>query len=57
MQVYGSGQGDAHPPEPTEFEYEILDRRGRKAPWLEKYLTVADEERLLLEFHLALESQ
>ena len=57
MQVYGSGQGDAHPPEPTVFEYEILDRRGRKASWLVKYLTDADDERLLREFHLALESQ
>lgn len=26
--------GDSHPPEGGEGEWEILDRRGRPAPWL-----------------------
>ena len=39
MVVYGPGQGDAHPPEPEEFAYELLDRRGRRASWLDRYIT------------------
>lgn len=30
------------PPEFVEFEYQILDRRGRPAPWLARKLTDAD---------------
>ena len=37
--------------EPEEFEYEILDHRGRPATWLQKKITPADDERLLEEFH------
>jgi len=50
MRVYGSGYGDAEPPEPEEFEFQILDRRGRQAPWLGRYLTVSDSNRLKQEF-------
>lgn len=50
MHVYGTGMGDAHPPESAEFDFAILDSRGRKAPWLEKYLTPADTSRLLWEY-------
>jgi hypothetical protein len=50
MHVYGTGMGDADPPESAEFDFEILDKRGRKAPWLEKYLTSADVTRLLWEY-------
>lgn len=39
-----------HPPEPQVFDYEILDRRGRKAPWLERYLDDDVSMRLLSEF-------
>ena len=52
MRVYGPGMGDCDPPEPEEFEYEILDSRGRKASWLEKKLTKDDKPRLLEEFHI-----
>ena len=38
--------------EPEEFEYEILDRKGRPAMWLQKKITPADDERLLEEFHV-----
>ncbi|MGQ7249559.1 hypothetical protein ACUN9Y_19775 [Halomonas sp. V046] len=49
MRVTGSGFGDAEPPEAGEFEYRILDRRGRHAPWLEEKLVEADHDRLLEE--------
>ena len=52
MQVYGTGFGDADAPVLPEMEFEVLDRKGYKASWLEKKLTAADEERLLEEFHL-----
>lgn len=39
MRITGSGQGDVDPPEEAEFEFNILDRRGREAPWLERYVT------------------
>ena len=49
MLVYGPGFGDADPPEDEHFEYEILDRKGYEAPWLAKYVTEADEQRLKTE--------
>lgn len=39
------------------FNYRILDRRGRPAPWLEKKLTPQDSERLLDEFLLDLAAE
>lgn len=30
----------------TECDFDILDRRGRPAPWLERKLTDADRERI-----------
>jgi len=33
----------------TECEFEILDRRGRPAPWLERKATDADRERITEE--------
>lgn len=41
---------DADPGEGQEFEFKILDRKGRHAPWLEKKLTDADIERLAEEY-------
>lgn len=35
-----------YPPEPTELEWALLDRRGRPAPWLERKLTDAERERI-----------
>lgn len=32
-----------------ESEWEVLDRRGRSAPWLAKKLTHADEDRINFE--------
>ncbi len=33
----------------TEADWEVLDRRGRKAPWLAKKLTAKDESRIEAE--------
>lgn len=52
LRVYGPDINEATPPEGETFDCIILDRRGRKAPWLEKYLTPADSDRLLEEFLL-----
>lgn len=38
------------PPEGGEFEFNILDRNGRSAPWLERYVTDKDNDRLYREF-------
>ena len=35
-----------HPAEGGWGDWELLDRRGRPAPWLERKLTAADEERI-----------
>ncbi|MBY6208728.1 MULTISPECIES: hypothetical protein [Halomonas] len=56
MRITGWGFGDAEPPETGEFEYRILDRRGRHAPWLEAKLVEADDDRLLEEY-LALQNR
>lgn len=50
MRITGTGFGDADPPEYEEFEYTILDRRGRPAPWLEAKLTDDDDLRLKREY-------
>lgn len=55
MRIYGSGMGDADPPEPPEFEFTILDRTGYEAPWLQKYVTDSVEARLYEEFMLWLQ--
>lgn len=39
MKIWGPGWGDADPPEPMELEFELLDMRGRRAEWLDKYIT------------------
>jgi hypothetical protein len=57
MRITGSGMGDADPPEGGEFDFEILDSKGRHAPWLEKKLTDADEERLYEEFTVEVDGQ
>lgn len=50
MVITGTGFGDAEPPEPEEFEFRLLDRRGYPAPWLEDKLTDDDHARLLQEY-------
>jgi hypothetical protein len=57
MECYGIGMGEAHPPEEAEFEYELLDRRGRRAIWLEKYITPKVQERLGEEIHIMQEGE
>lgn len=37
---------DCYPDEDPEFSYDILDRRGRPAPWLARKATDADHERI-----------
>jgi hypothetical protein len=46
MRVYGPSWDDADPPKPEELDYEILDRKGRPAAWLENKITPADRERI-----------
>ena len=36
--------------EECTFDYEILDRKGYKAPWLERKLTDQDKDRFLQEY-------
>lgn len=50
MRITGSGYGDADPPEDELFEFELLDRKGYPAPWLERKITDDDECRLLSEY-------
>lgn len=45
---------DCYPEEPAEFEFRILDRRGRPAAWLEKKVTDEDKDRLLEEYQVTL---
>lgn len=48
--VYGTGFGDAYPPEEEFFEYEILDLKGYSAPWLTCQIGNQEEAQLLKEF-------
>lgn len=50
MQITGPGFGDAEPPQREDWEFEILDSKGRRAEWLQRKLTVEDEWRLLEEY-------
>jgi hypothetical protein len=42
---------DCYEAEPEEFEFELLDRRGRSATWLDRYLTPDVIERIAEEHH------
>ena len=53
MRITGTGFGDAEPPELEDIEYQILDRRGRPAPWLAKKLPQDDDVRLMDEYKAA----
>lgn len=48
--VYGTGMGDADPPEDMSFEFEVLDRNGRPAEWLAEKLDANDQARIHDEF-------
>lgn len=41
---------DWHPGEPEEFEFEVYDRKGYRAKWLEAKLTDRDYDRILEEY-------
>jgi len=44
MVITGWGFGDAEPEEPEEIEWVVLDRRGRRAEWLERKM-IDDDQR------------
>jgi hypothetical protein len=44
-------KGSFHcPPSPEEFEFELYDRKGYRATWLERKMTEKDEMKLLKEW-------
>jgi len=47
--TWGSWE-DCYPDEDEEFEFEVYDRRGRRALWLEKKLKDEDYNRILEEY-------
>jgi len=50
MRITGTGFGDADPPEPAEFDFDLLDRNGYPATWLAEKLSDQDVERLQQEY-------
>lgn len=46
--IWGHPDGWA-PGEPEEISFQVLDRRGRAAPWLEEKLTEDDRKRIIKE--------
>ena len=57
VRIYGSDISDADMHEPEEFEYELLDRKGYRAAWLDKYVTPEVDRRLLEEYQFDLKSE
>ena len=57
MRVYGPGMEDADPPEGGDFEFEILDRKGYRAKWLEPKITPKDVDRLYEEYRILMEAE
>lgn len=55
MRIWGSGMGDCDPPEPEEFEFQLFDRKGYRAAWLEAKLTDAVEHQIYEDFQQYLE--
>lgn len=53
MRSYGPAMEDAMPPEGGEFDFQILDRKGYQANWLDKYITPQVEMQLFEEFMVA----
>ena len=43
----GAGPGDCDPPEDEDIEWELYDRRGYPAPWLERLLDGSETEQVL----------
>lgn len=44
--IWGNTMADAEPEEPEEIEYDVRDRKGYQAAWLERKLTDEDRERI-----------
>lgn len=57
MIIHGSGFGDVHPPEPEEFEYELLDLKGNPDPWLESQIDYTTEFLLKHEYLNLMQSE
>ncbi len=57
MLVYGTGMGDVDPPEGEEFDFDILDRRGRRATWLDRYINDETKETLLEDYLRMVEAE
>lgn len=56
--AYTSGPPDrCYPSEGDCGSWEVLDRRGRKAPWLERKMTAADERRVEQDVFEAMENK
>lgn len=52
MQIHGSGFGDAHPPEPEEFEFQILDLEYERSTELESQVSPSMKQQLLEEYRV-----
>lgn len=48
--IYGD-PSDCYPAESDEFEFEVYDRKGYRAKWLENKLTESDIERIAKEYY------
>lgn len=57
MRVSGTGMADADAPISAEFEYQILDRKGYRAKWLEAKINPLVHSRLFEEFCVEREAQ
>lgn len=57
MRSYGPGMEDASEAEGGEFEFNILDRKGYKAKWLERKVSPEDIDRLYEEFAIMQEGE
>jgi len=57
LRIYGPCISDFDPPESAEFEYELMDRKGYRAKWLDRYNSPAVAERLLEEFQFDMQSE
>lgn len=55
MIIMRGGFGDAYPPEPEEFDYELLDQEGNIIPSDQLELSSSDTERLLQLYKAQLE--
>jgi hypothetical protein len=46
IQVHSYVPPDPHKDQGLEFDFDVLDRRGRKAPWLARKMTAEDVQRI-----------